>query len=374
MRRVIKRYKVYFILTAALLFYMLIFVGIQRVPIEEVEIIGGLGYDLKKITSGNIEFSFPLESYVISPNGEIRSKTTVAKGLTPGQTDQNRQRMLDKVFVYGTDRVFVIGEDYATYGIRSILEERARNPYTSDMAFTMISKGKAEDILKFRMKNHTSISEYLEGLIESLKWSNFFSQNYKIIDIMVRVQSEGRSLVLPYVEIEKDRVIVSGVALFNKDKMIGHLNMNETRLLNLLKENNVVGVLSLQQGSNKYVDISVLSQKKVKCTREGEKYKFLIELKLEGEIINNVLTKKLLEDLDTKKLIELQFEKQVEKDCEAFIKKMQGQYKVDLLELGREGAAKYGRRKNIDWNEAVTNAEISVKAKVHIFGQGRGGY
>ena len=370
----IKRYKVYFILTAALLFYMLIFIGIQRVPIEELEIIGGLGYDLKKVTPGNIEFSFPLESYVISPDGEIRSKTTVAKGLTPGQTDQNRQRMLDKAFVYGTDRIFVIGEDYATYGIRSILEERARNPYTSDMAFTMISKGKAEDILKFRMKNYASISEYLEGLIESLKWSNFFSQNYKIIDIMVRVQGEGRSLVLPYVEIEKNRVIVSGVALFNKDKMIGYLNISQTRLLNLLKENNVVGVLSLQQGSKKYIDISALSQRKVKCTREGEKYKFSIELKLEGEVINNVLVKKLLEDLDTKKLIEQQFEKQIEKDCEAFIKKMQGQYKVDLLDLGREGAAKYGRRKNIDWNEVVTNAEISVKAKVNIFAQGRGGY
>lgn len=370
----IKRYKVYFILTIVLLLYMLIFVGIQRAPVEELEIIGGLGYDLKKITPTNIELSFPLESYVISPNGEIMSKTTVAKGLTPGQTDQNRQRMLDKVFVYGTDRIFVIGEEYATYGITSILEERARNPYTTDMAFAMISRGKAEDILKFRMKNYTSTSEYLEGLMESLKWSNFFSQNYKIIDIMVRVHGEGRNLVLPYVEIEKDRIIVSGLALFNKDKMIGHLNINEARILNILKENNVVGVLSLQQEPNKYIDISVLSEKRVKCIRIGEKYKFLIELKFNGEVINNVLTKELLEDLDTKKLIEQQFEKQVEKECEAFIKKMQVQYKADLLDLGREGAAKYGRRKNIDWNEVATNAEIKVKAKVDIYSQGRGGY
>lgn len=370
----IKKYKFFFILTTALLLYVFIFVGIQRAPIEELVILGGLGFDLNKISTTNIELSFPFESYVISSNGEKIGKTTVAKGMTPGETIQSRQRILDKAFVYGTDRIFVIGEEYARYGIRSILEERARNPYTTDMAFVMIAKGKAEDILKFRMKNYTVISDYLEGLIRNLKWSNFFSENYKIIDIMVRVQGEGRNLVLPYVEVEEGRVIVSGLALFDKDRMIGHLDINEARILNMLKEDNVIGILSLQQDPRKYVDISVLSQRKVKCVKEGEKYKFFLEVKMEGEVINNVLNKKLLEDLDTKKLIEEQFQQQVEKSCEAFIKKMQQQYQVDLLELGREAAVKYGRRKNINWNEVVTNAEINVKAKIRISGQGRGGY
>jgi hypothetical protein len=49
---------------------------------------------------------------------------------------------------------------------------------------------------------------------------------------------------------------------------------------------------------------------------------------------------------------------------------MQNDYKVDLINLGQYGAAKFGRHKEKDWNETVSNADIEVKVKVDKFGRG----
>ena len=47
---------------------------------------------------------------------------------------------------------------------------------------------------------------------------------------------------------------------------------------------------------------------------------------------------------------------------------------MDCIGLGREAAAKFGRRKNIDWDEVVSNAKIDVNVKVAVDTQGRGDY
>jgi hypothetical protein len=53
---------------------------------------------------------------------------------------------------------------------------------------------------------------------------------------------------------------------------------------------------------------------------------------------------------------------------------MQKKYKVDCLELGQFAAAKYGRHTGTDWNKAVSNSKIIVKAKVSIEKVTRGTY
>jgi hypothetical protein len=51
---------------------------------------------------------------------------------------------------------------------------------------------------------------------------------------------------------------------------------------------------------------------------------------------------------------------------------MQQKYKIDCLELGRVGAAKYGRRKGANWDNFVSKAKIKVKADFKVNNMGRG--
>ena len=74
------------------------------------------------------------------------------QGQNLGEVIQKRQEKMNKKFVQGQERVVLISEDYARYGLKTLIEDRFRNPETSDMAYMAVCKGKAEDYLKYQDK------------------------------------------------------------------------------------------------------------------------------------------------------------------------------------------------------------------------------
>ncbi|WP_139904118.1 Ger(x)C family spore germination C-terminal domain-containing protein [Clostridium thermarum] len=123
-----------------------------------------------------------------------------------------------------------------------------------------------------------------------------------------------------------------------------------------------------------YASFYGTSKRRVKCTREAGRYIFDIDLSLKGEVISNSLYPNLAEEPEAIKIAEAQFAEEAEKKCTEFIKKMKSEYKIDCLSLGRNAAAKYGRRTGVDWNEVVSNSEIRVNVKVKVTEIGRGDY
>ena len=140
----------------------------------------------------------------------------------------------------------------------------------------------------------------------------------------------------------------------------------------MLREKKGKGILSLQEGPDKYINYDAMVKKKVKCNRKDGKYEFTIELDFQGDIKDNTLYK------DIKKENESEFEKlmgkKIEKICNDFLNKMKNVYKIDCLNLGMYAAAKYGRETGVYWNEKVCNADIKVIVKVKIDKLGRGQY
>jgi len=60
-----------------------------------------------------------------------------------------------------------------------------------------------------------------------------------------------------------------------------------------------------------------------------------------------------------------------------FIEKMQSEYKIDAIELGKIAAATFGRHSGTNWNEVICNSDltnINVKVKVKVDTMGRGDY
>ena len=162
------------------------------------------------------------------------------------------------------------------------------------------------------------------------------------MDVYVRVGAEGRNVVMPYIELKKDpskpekkELEITGTALFKKDKMVAKLNMDDTRIMNLLRENNVKGILKIQKDPKKFTEFYAKSKRKVKCTKTGDKYNFIINLQLTGQIVSNELFKDLIDDPKQKKKFENELASEVEDMCNTFLKKMKYDYKVDALELGK---------------------------------------
>jgi len=328
--------KVYLVTIIIIIIYAISMIGVDVVPIEEVDVINGVSYDIQKISPTSIKYVFPFSFSIFYLNGKRGNRINVGEGLTVGDSIQNRQRVMNKKFIQGLEKVFIISEKYASNGIRNVLDERARSNEASDMAFGMVCKGNSEDFLGLKIKGYSSSSDYLQGLINKVQQDNFFSQNYKIIDIFVRAASEGRNVVLPYVEIRENTIEITGLALFKKDKMVCKVDIEEARLLNMLRENDVVGTLSLEKNAKQYIDIQVNSKRKVKCEKKGDKYSFTINLDMTGDIITNELYKDIKDNPEEKKEFEKEISDKTEEKCKAFINKMQNEYKVDCLELGKK--------------------------------------
>lgn len=367
--------KKYSIILTALSIYIIVSVGIESRPIEEIETLNGAGYDINASDSDHQEYILPISTSIFKANG-IRVNTVISeRGNNIGEVIQKRQQRLSKKFVQGQEAVVLIGEEYARAGIKSILEDRLRNPEVNDRAFIAICNGKTEDFFNVKSKGYSSASDYMQGLLEAAKNLNFYSQNLKLIDAYARVGAEGRSLVLPFLDIKDQGIEMIGLACFNKDKMVAKIDYENSRVLSFLKFDNVNGIASIQNNEEIYVDFEgKTGKRKVECFKDGDKYRFIINIKFKGNVINNEMYKDLIKSSKEKKKFEEDMKNQIEKECYQFLNKMQNEHKMDCIGLGREAAAKFGRRKNVDWNEVVSNAKIDVNVKVEVDGQGRGDY
>lgn len=367
--------KKYIILIIGISIYVFVMIGQGRVPIEALATISGIGYDIEEKGEDIIEYSIPINTNVYKSSGTQENILFNAQGQSLGEIAQKRQEKMDKKFVQGQEEIVLISEDYAKYGLKTLIEDRFRNPETNNRANMAVCKGKAEDYLKYQKKGYTNSSEYIQGLIEYYSKYSFFSNEYQLINAYVRIGAEGRCLVLPYIELTEEGIEITGMAIFKNGKMVQFVDIQKSKILNILKNDNVRGILSLQNSSKEYIDFDATSKKrKVKCYKQGDKYSFIIDLTFTGSVINNEMYADIMNNLNKKIEFEKDMEKSIEKQCDDFIKTMKNNYKIDCLSLGREAAAKYGRQKSIDWNEVVSNADIKVNVKVTADLQGRGDY
>ena len=365
----------YLIIIIGIFIYVFIIFGQDRVPIEEVVTINGIGYDIETKGESIIEYSVPINTNVYRSSGTQENVLFKGQGQNLGEVIQKRQEKMNKKFVLGQERIVLISEDYARYGLKTLLDDRFRDPETNNMAYMAVCKGKAEDYLKYQKKGYSNSSEYIGGLVDFYGDYSFFSNNYKLIDAYVRIGAEGRSLVLPYIDITDEGIEIIGMAIFKQDKMVKFIDIEKSKILNILKNDNVRGILSLQRSPKEYIDFVAMSgRRKVKCYKQGNKYSFTIDLILTGTVINNEMYVDMMSDINKKKEFENDMAKHLEKQCNDFIKIMKSDYKIDCASLGNEAAAKYGRQKLIDWDEMVSNSDINVNVKIRTELQGRGDY
>jgi Ger(x)C family germination protein len=359
-------------------------------PMEELNVVASIGYDINKDLKDNVQYSIPLSIYdfkkkAISGEKNIIGKSTrtreaseqsssliKARESSVGETREQRQLTSSKPLIIGTEKIIIIGEEAATYGILNVINILFANANVNDRDFISVCKGRAEDILMVKVEGYPSSADYMEGMIQHATDYNFLSKKYAVLNTYMALASEGESLVLPYLEIKDKSITHTGMALFKGSKMAYVLPMEQGKIMNMLREKKGSGILSLQEGSDKYINYYAMVKRKVKCNKKEGKYEFNIELNFQGDIIGNTLYKEMKKE-NAKEFEEL-MGKKIEKMCNDFLDKMKNVYKIDCLNLGMYAVAKYGRETGVDWNEEVSNADIKVSVKVKIDKMGIGQY
>lgn len=370
---IINRFKI--LIVPMLLLFIIVYLnaGVDFSPVEEIDVVTGLGCDIEERSKEDI-----LYKVSVSKNIFVEDKTfsdvIEGTGKTILSTRDERQRKSNKKFVAGLEKIIVFGEDLARYSIRNPVSTTFSNPHVNDKIWVLVCKGKAVDLLKFKIVGYPSSADYIEGIIENSKFFSFFPQNYKLIDSYVRIDEEGRELVTPYIEIKNNTIEIAGMALFKKDKMVTKIGLEDAKVLNILKEKESKGILSIVENPKQSIDYITQVKRKATCNKIGNKYNFTIDLDFTGNIMCNELYGDFLNKPYKNKKFQSDMEKKIEKMCYNFLEKMKKDYKVDCLELGRVAVATYGRNTGVDWNDIVPISDIKVNVKVNIDRYGRGDF
>lgn len=343
-------------------------------PAEDLEIVASFGADIKKMSENQVLYIAPSSVYTFEEGEKVSSSIRSGEALTPGRTRETRQLISNKQYGLGLEKVYLFGESMAKYGIKFPIEIFFRNPYLNDSGYIAICHGTPEDILKYKVQGYPSSADYIEGMLKNAHYYNFFSTNYKIVDIFLNLDSEGRSLKIPYIEILENQLKMTGMCIFKKDKMVEKLNDYDTKLLNMLSETDGRGIIPLQMNEDEYLEYYAKVKRKVKVYKSDNKYRFIINLTFAGDIISNTLYTEVINDASVNNKIQNQLEETIKHSSNYFIEKMKKQYKVDLLDLGNHAAAKYGRHTGVNWDDIVSKSDIEVKIKVKIDRKGRGDY
>lgn len=361
------------VIVVFLVFYLYFRNGNVYVPAEQLNIPTGIGVDIIEGEKDNVEYVIPISFYNFAEEEKITSFILTGKGSNIPETRESRQLLSNKKVLLGLEKAVFISEKFSKYGIRELVDIMFKNELVNDNSFMIVNKGKAEDILAFKIEGFPSSTDYIEGMILNSVEGNFFSDSYKFLDIFLTLDAEGKSLALPYIEIVEDKIEITGMALFTEDKMVEKIDIDKARVMNLLREDDVRGTLVLKE-QDKHIGYTALSKRKVKCEKKGDKYTFTIDLSLVGGIVDNNLYPDISNNRNTMNKFERKMKDYIKEIISEFIKEMQEEYRIDCLSLGQVAAATYGRGKGIDWNKVVTESEIVVNIEVKVDGMGRGDY
>jgi Ger(x)C family germination protein len=376
-----KKNKFLIIIPLIIIIFSFFITGMENVDlVENLEIVSGLGIDIKCKTDNSIEYSVPLSAYVFDESGEssenTRISSTIRDGVarTLGATRENRQSISDKQSILGFEKVYVVSENSAVYGIGPIMDILFRNPQLNDTGYFVICKGRARDMLSYKVKGYPSSSDFIEGLLKNEFNYAFFPKNTKITDLYTSLRVEGVNPVIPYIEIGNDGIKISGMALFKDEHMVAKSDFDDSKWLNLMGNDKGRGIVSLQKTSKNYSDFYADSSRKVHVDKIDGKLHFTIDLRLKGDIVTNTYFRDLSKNKDVKRAFEKKIDEKVRKNCYLIINKMKNEYKMDCIGLGQYAAARYGRWSNTDWNSEVLNSSIDVNVKASIKSWGRGSF
>lgn len=369
-----KNIKYFYLLGLLVLISYIISGRIESESIENLEIQSGVGYDLKKVVDGELEYCVPISFYTFSTDGTISSNVYTGKGTTIPKTREARQRKLNKRFIVGFEKVYVFSEASAREGLRAAIDILFRSQWINDNGYAFVCPGKAEDVMRMKIDEYESAADYLEGMIYSSKVHDFYTKEYSLISLVQTIDGEGKKAALPYVEVKDGQFQITGMAVFKRDKMVMKLDIEDTRIMNMMRNSKVSALIDIQDNSKKYASFDATAKRKIKCTKEGDKFKFVLNIDLSGNIINNQLYEGIIDTPQVQKEFEQEMAEKMKRKCEGFIKKMQEEYKMDVINISEAAISKYGRHTGIDWDEAVSKADIEVNVKVKVDQQLRGDY
>lgn len=265
----------------------------------------------------------------------------------------NLQQQLSSRLFLGHLRVIVVSEEMARLGLDNVNDYFHRDSEVRRMAWLMVSKGPAIELLKAGPKLERIPALYLMTTLDESIRMGKFPQDYIGI-YWARKAKLGQEGFLPYVEMKKEQNIeIKGLALFRNARMVGETDPLDIGSFMALRGVNPGGYTTYVQAAGNFFMVNVTHREsKVKVSiRDGRPY-FSFDLGLEFNLREKLNDSASLENMNVITEIESTLKKNAEQLTLDMLKKTQA-LGSDILGLGEYVRAHEPRY----WNTHVKTKE-----------------
>ncbi|MCR8635041.1 Ger(x)C family spore germination protein [Paenibacillus radicis (ex Xue et al. 2023)] len=313
--------------------------------------------------------------------GGTAKKTTISfeKGFNIADALSKLQRKTTRKLFWGQCKIFIISDTLAKKGIHEQFDFLVRHPQPRERAYMFVSKGKAADALEVFPSVERSSSDALRKLSDL---QTGFKITLEQLSQMLRGDSQAAALpivkILPPKKSATDPLqtipYIMGIAIFNKDAMIGELSGKVTRgvmwVRNEIQEYTVTYKTDETEG---LVSLNPVKAS-VKLIPEivGDQWMMTIKVNTEGDIVqNSTLLNPLSPDLLI--LLDKAFAKDVKERILQATNEVQHKWKVDIFDFAKEFHRKYPKqweKEKNNWNELFPKVVVKVDIQAHILRPG----
>ncbi|MCU9601999.1 Ger(x)C family spore germination protein [Pallidibacillus thermolactis] len=283
------------------------------------------------------------------------------------------QTNIPRKLFWGQCKIFIFGHDLAKTGIRKELDFLIRHPDPRINSNLYVSEGKASNLLKLI----PPLERYSGEVLSKFSQHQEVGVDTTLSDISKDLTEASQSFSLPYIKrLKSDEYArksyetiptIVGTAIFKKDKMIGNIDLEETRGLLWLSRKIQKSTVSIkpEENENEVIMMPTSGSVRFKPQIINNQWIMNIQIQVAASIIQNETFLSLLqEDVITK--LEKGLENKLRDRISKTLEKIQKEYQADVVGFGRRFHQKYPeqwKKVKDHWDEKFP--EVDVKLSVN---------
>jgi spore germination protein KC len=360
----------------------------DRTEINEVTLVTGLALE----KSEDEAFSLTIEAINAS---ELDPQ--MSEGLTPTITYELKGLSMAELLVkmnigitrklnFSHARTLIIDEKVGKEGVSKFLQFLEKSgEFRNDFQIIVARGVRAKDIITttYPIQKVPSMKMYEQFQTIQENWGGY--PDTDLTDFVYGLTSPGREPVAAAVtikgnpekgsnidnnkELELDALIeYDGMALFQKDKLVGFLSAEETRNYMWTQDLNQT-TTTARCGEEGFFALQIFnSHTKVETDMKNGIPMITVRIIIEGDIHDNQCPDGL-DDIKTYEKYQKIMEAHIKKKLTTTIKKVQKEFGVDIFGFGEHLRRQHYKefKKHVDdWNEEFKKAEVTVEATVYL--------
>lgn len=260
-----KKYSIIF-LAITILFSSSFLTGcLDKNEIDTLAFVVALGLDIGSDNEIIVSVQIVEPESKTKSNGEKsqpKANVYVSTGGTIYDALFNLSKSLNKLIKFSNEKCIILGEKFAKAGIKPVLDFSLRYFDMRPTTPILITKGNASDILKTQISEDPVSAFVIHDIVKRQKDIGFTAATTNL-DFVNSMSSESSITSCSIISLGKndkneDCFIISGSAVFRKDKFIGYLDANETRGMQWVKGKVKLGTVVIQTSDKTKLSLHIL--------------------------------------------------------------------------------------------------------------------